>query len=863
MIRGIQLETMTEPARPVSPGEDAGFGSLQTERGCLPLVALDVESRITGLVAKIAVRQTFRNVLATPIEATYIFPLPDRAAVTRFRLVVADRVIEGDLQERAAARQQYDEAIQAGHRAAIAEEDRPGVFSMRVGNLPPHENATVELELVGPLDVVDGEATFRFPLVVAPRYVPGLPLDGEQVGQGVALDTDQVPDASRISPPVLLPGFPNPVRLKLEVEIDPAGILPVGGERPFVLQSSLHSIIEAGNEADSNTIRVRLQPGERLNRDFILRFAVASEQIRSAVGFEETVAGQPDVFAVTIVPPALSAATQGPPRDVVFVVDRSGSMGGWKMVATRRACGRILDTLTPRDRFTVLAFDGVIEYPPEANGKLIEAGNRERYRVLEWLGKVDARGGTEMQPALEAAVKLVANPEQGRERIVVLLTDGQVSGEDVVIQSLAKAAKVLPRIYTVGIDTAVNAGFLTRLAQMGKGLSELVESEDRLDAVMDRFHRAIGTPVLTDLRLVPHNADLVIDSITPSRLPDVFAGVPVTIYGRVLGKRATFNLQLTGRTADGADWQQQLEPAAATKAKAPLLNLWGRSRVRELEDRYAARQGHDVESLGKEIVRVSLEAGVLSRFTAYVAVDRSEVVNAGGKVLEVIQPVEQPQGWAMAAAVGGSTMGAMPMACMAPAPNQSASRKRSRHNAAPARSAAAACPPEPACSAPLSDAAAPPSPTGLAGEVFRSNFDADELNELAKSAGAPPSFDVPAFLASFEIALSVGRFDVPMLKRLWDEMQADRTVWKKPAKQERLRAVLMAMRTMCGDAAMQASDPAEQAILMTLCEQLDDLIQACADGVFIAAQGKALTSGMLDRLAKASGEKRRKGWFWA
>src|SRR5262249_33264834 len=150
---------------------------------------------------------------------TYIFPLPDRAAVTRFRMEVAGRVIEGVLQERAQARKEYEQAIQAGHRAAITEEDRPNVFTLRVGNLMPGEQATVRLTLVGPLPTSDGEATFRFPLVVAPRYIPGKPLPGPSVGDGTAPDTDAVPDASRITPPVLLLGYPNPVCLSLAVEV--------------------------------------------------------------------------------------------------------------------------------------------------------------------------------------------------------------------------------------------------------------------------------------------------------------------------------------------------------------------------------------------------------------------------------------------------------------------------------------------------------------------------------------------------------------------------------------------------------------------------------------------------------------------
>src|SRR5262249_26658291 len=171
-------------------------------------------------------------------EAAYIFPLPDRAAVTQFRMTVAGREIDGILEERGQAREHYDEAIAQGRRAAIAEEDRPGVFNLRVGNLMPGERAVVELTLCGVLPYADGEVTFRFPLVVAPRYIPGMPLPGPSAGDGTVVDTTAVPDASRISPPVLLPGFPNPVRLSIAVE------LHGGGAEAVQVRSSLHAVQE-------------------------------------------------------------------------------------------------------------------------------------------------------------------------------------------------------------------------------------------------------------------------------------------------------------------------------------------------------------------------------------------------------------------------------------------------------------------------------------------------------------------------------------------------------------------------------------------------------------------------------------------
>src|SRR6266540_1417541 len=266
-----------EIARGRPTGDEPGAGTLVTERGNLPLEALGVHARITGLLAEVVLTQTFVNRFDLPLQATYVFPLPDRAAVTEFRMEAGDRVVEGALRERAEARAAYDEALVAGRMAAIAEEERPGVFTMRVGNLPPGERASVRLVVLGPLPYDQGEATFRFPLVVAPRYIPGAPLGWLPAGDGVQPDTDAVPDASRITPPVLLPGFPSPVRLDLRAEVDPAG-LPLGE-----IRSSLHAIVRSEREGPGGRVRVvQAERGERLDRDFVLRLQVGSGRARPA-----------------------------------------------------------------------------------------------------------------------------------------------------------------------------------------------------------------------------------------------------------------------------------------------------------------------------------------------------------------------------------------------------------------------------------------------------------------------------------------------------------------------------------------------------------------------------------------------------
>lgn len=608
--------------------EEAGFGGLETARGGLPLQRLAVDGRITGLLYRLTVTQTFVNVHNEPLEATYMFPLPARAGVTRFRLQVGERVIDGVLKERGAARAEYDQAIQQGHRAAIAEEERPEVFTMRAGNILPGEAVTVELELAGPLVVTDGEATFRFPLVVAPRYIPGAPLDGPGVGLGVALDTDAVPDAGRISPPVLLPGQPNPVHLGFRLELDPAG-LPLSN-----LRASLHALRLSQSGAGLQV--VELTPGaERLDRDVILRFRVGDAGISSGLSVYRHTDGETTAL-LTVVPPATLPASFRP-RDVVVVLDRSGSMGGWKMAAARRAAGRIIDTLTERDRFGVILFDDELEEPAPSAGRLVAATDRQRFRAVEFLAKIEARGGTEIAPALKRALAYFPNPpDPARERIVLFVTDGQVGNEDQLLRQVEQSAQGC-RIFTVGIDQAVNVALLERLAGYGGGHFELVESEDRLDEVLCAVHRRLGAPVLTEVRLEP-----ALEDAAPE-VADLFPGVPLRLGGRWPGSPPA-QLIVTGRTADGGAFRQTLIPVATTDNA--LQTLWARARVLDLEHRFAAKDSRG-SGLSDAITAFSLQYGVLCRFTAFVAVDRAEVVNPGGELQQVVQPVELPAQWAM------------------------------------------------------------------------------------------------------------------------------------------------------------------------------------------------------------------------
>ena len=643
--------TLEEFAATIGDNE-AGFGALETPRGRLPLVALEVRARIDGLLARTEVVQTFVNATDEPLEATYIFPLPDRAGVTSFRMEVNGRVIEGVLDERGKARATYDRAIDEGRRAAIAEEERAGVFTIRVGNLLPGETAAIRLTLAGVLPYDDGEVTFRFPLVVAQRYVPGIPLKGPNVGDGTSPDTDAAPDASRITPPVLLPGYPNPVRLVIAIELR--------GPGTELARCNLHSL--RATEADGMT-RIELDPAAntRLDRDFILRFPLgeAGNVVRSSLSFHPDGAKPYEgTFALTVVPPKRSARPR--PRDIVFVLDRSGSMEGWKIVLARRALARIVDTLGIEDRFHVIAFDTSMSSHPGEGAGLVPASDRNRFRSAEFLAGVNAHGGTEMARPLLAAAKILATasrrPGIESNRVLVLITDGQIANEDQILSALRPELEGV-RVFALGIDRDVNEGFLNRLANLSAGgACLLVESVGRFDATLDSIHRRIALPVLTDLQLQPEGWSLVEDTLIPGRHAALFENSPLLVLGRYQGTPGP--LRLLANDTTGESWREEV--SGSLRDNPAIAAAWARGQVRKLEDRYVTSADRDPE-IERAVVDVSLKFGVLSRFTAYVAVDRSDVANPEGVLLRVTQPVEAtPEVFATTAAGYYAPMAAMP-----------------------------------------------------------------------------------------------------------------------------------------------------------------------------------------------------------
>ncbi|HXE73222.1 MAG TPA: VIT domain-containing protein, partial [Candidatus Nitrosotenuis sp.] len=501
-------ERIPEQAEPLGPGQLLDQGQKP-----FPLRALAVRAHLTGPLASVEVSQRFANPHAEPIEAVYIFPLPSGASVYRFRMKVADRVVEGEVQERQRARQTYDEGLKAGHRAALLEQERDNVFTVTLGNLPPGEEVTIEMAYAGRMEVHETETTFRFPLVVAPRYIPGEPVDGGSVGRGTSPDTDQVPDASRLTPPLLLPGLTTGASLDISVRLECAG-LP-----PSRLACSQHVVSQRTEGGD---LVIELARGdELLNRDFVLRYQTGGEQPQALLLADE------GHFLLQVLPPRQAPAAAFK-RDLVFVLDRSGSMSGAKIASAQAALVRFLRRLGPDDRFAILAFDNSVE--SYRGGKM--CGVSEVEEACRWVQRVGARGGTEILEPIRQVLN--RRLEEGRLTAAVVLTDGQVGNEPAIYKMVAEARSPV-RLFTLGLDTAVNDAFLRRLAQLGRGTCELVTPGEKLEAALERLERETHSPLVTDLELVDCGLGFVPDSLVPERLPDLFAARPVTVVGRKTG----------------------------------------------------------------------------------------------------------------------------------------------------------------------------------------------------------------------------------------------------------------------------------------------------------------------------------------
>ena len=586
-----------------------------------PLLSTDVTFRVSGLLARARVVQTFHNASADWVEGAYVFPLPENAAVDRLQLRVGERLIEGEVRERGAARRTYEQARANGQRTALMDQERPNIFTTRVANIGPRELVAVEFEYQQTLRYDNGRYSLRFPMVVGPRYIPGnLRVSGtEQLGWSP--NTDQVPDAARITPPVLRTeaGPVNSVTIRVELD---AGV-------PIAHVASPYHRVDVRHVSESRR-QVELADGAvPANRDFELTWAPQGTHAPQVAWFTEQKEGRHYGLLMVLPPAAAPGARLA--REVVFVLDTSGSMAGASIRQAKDALEMALARLAPGDRFNVIEFNSSAQML-FADAQPVNPRNVRR--AIDWVRSLQARGGTEMASALRLA--LDGSDGAGRVRQVVFLTDGAVGNEDALFR-LIRERLGDTRLFTIGIGSAPNSHFMTKAAELGRGTFTYIGRIEEVQGKMAELFAKLESPVMKSLEV--HWPEGVRAQAWPARIPDLYAGEPVVIAAAL--DRLEGEVRVSG-SRDNRAWEARV-PLALNGGGAGMGSLWARGKVQSLID--SLREGAREEEVRTQVIELATAHRLVTKYTSFVAVDKTPSRPTDAQLKLAALPTNLPEGW--------------------------------------------------------------------------------------------------------------------------------------------------------------------------------------------------------------------------
>jgi Ca-activated chloride channel family protein len=598
----------------------------------LPLKHTDVQAEISGFISRVRVTQTFTNPSKDPIEAVYVFPLPQDAAVSDMQITIGDRVIKGLIKKRDEARQIYLQAKQAGKTAALLDQERPNIFAQSVANIMPGSEIRVEITYDDVLAYERGGYEFVFPMVVGPRYIPGAPAG--KTGGGWSPDTDQVPDASRITPPVLKPGERNGHDISLTVRLET-------GVTVREIGSPSHKIDIQGQE-------IRLAANDVIpNKDFVLRYRPAGDDPEFAVLSHHAAGG--NFFMLMFQPPAAPKPDTVTAKEMVFVMDCSGSMNGEPITLSKKAVRHALQNLNPDDTFQIIRFS---EAASPFGDKPLPATPENVRRGLSYINGLSGEGGTRMIEGIKAALDYPH--EQGKLRIVCFLTDGYIGNEGEILDAIERKIGEDTRLFSFGVGSSVNRYLLDAMAEVGRGEVAYVTLNEKPEEQVEKFYERVRNPYVTHIRV--DWGGLEVKDLAPSRIRDLFIGSPLFLMGRY-DRAAEGTIKIHAKV-NGADTSYAV-PVRLTESdghNAALAALWARSRIKELG---AEQYGGEKPAVVEQVTDLALAFRLMSPYTSFVAVEE-KVVNEGGQTKTIQVPVEMPEGVSYEGVFGEADGFAMP-----------------------------------------------------------------------------------------------------------------------------------------------------------------------------------------------------------
>lgn len=653
-----QTVTTTGPAAPpLMTVDDVQRGQLlfhSTRHGKYapaPLVATEVEIDVSGNVARAMVKQYFVNPTKDWLEGRYVFPLPENSAVSKMKLVVGERVIEAKIAERLAARKAYAAAKRQGRRAALVEQHRPNIFSNNVANIPPGGRIAVQLHYTQQLDYDRGRFSLRFPLVVAPRFDPAGSAV-KMVKHPIAPNGDGMPGTLRDALPEILIPVKDPAKsppgnpVTLTVRLD-------AGMTLTDIASTSHKVAidKLGDGKRRITLDAKAVPADR---DFTLGWTPALTAEPLVAAFRERIGDEVFVTAL-VMPPAPEQAggdkQNTRPRDVVFILDRSGSMGGVSIRAARSALDSAIDRLAARDRFNLIRFSNDTD---TLFDQAMPASDTNRLFAKMFLRDTTADGGTVMRPALHAALK--GDATEGRLKQVVFVTDGAVANETELFRDIRQRLGNA-RLFTIGIGSAPNSYFMRKAAEAGRGafiyIPDIKQVKTRMTTLFDKLER----PALTDVTFAwaaSADGDAAATPVAaenfPATLPDLYFGAPVLLTTRLPAAALEGDTLLS--LGAGA-WKTSLKLTDARPAKG-ISTLWARAKVAALSD--SLRDGAPPAAVKAGITQIGLTHSLVTRYTSLLATEKTAARPAGTPLTSGDVPLNLPHGWKFDTTMGKSML---------------------------------------------------------------------------------------------------------------------------------------------------------------------------------------------------------------
>jgi Ca-activated chloride channel family protein len=577
-------------------------------------VNTDVTISVSGLVARVSVRQEFRNEGDDWAEGIYVFPLPDKAAVDRMRLHIGERFIEGEIREKEKARKDYERARNEGRKASLVEQQRPNLFTTSIANIAPRERVVVEIEYLEDLRYDNGTFGIRFPMTLTPRYIPGVALP-DRKGSGWSPDTTRVSDASLITPPQVTASRDHKTSLRASID---AGV-------PLEIVASRYHPVEVAEEQGRYTVSLANDPVP-MDHDFELLWRPVPSVAPRAMVFREMIADQPHYLLMVMPPDVASEVPLSMPRELIFVVDTSGSMHGTSIAQAKKALSQALDGLSANDRFNIIEFNSITR---ALFHQSVAADAVNIAHARNFVQRLEANGGTEMRPALRLALDSARSESYLRQ--IVFITDGSVGNEE-ELYTMIESRLGSARLFTVGIGSAPNSWFMRKAAELGRGTFVVISALHEVGEKMDRLFDKLGHPQVTN-----------IDVSWPG------GSEPVTVRAKAaLPFPPGSTVRVSGDSTAGA-WTREL-PLDNGADNPGIGALWARAKIAALHDE--ERRGADAELTRIEVIDTAIAHHLVSKYTSLVAVDKTPVRPAGDPLASERVPNLLPYGQSMNAIFG-------------------------------------------------------------------------------------------------------------------------------------------------------------------------------------------------------------------